>query len=362
MSSPTLVIALFDLATREPWAGRPTPSELLDRNPFWMALDVDLLCFTEPAIEREVIRRRQPYELADRTEIISCPLEALDCFELLPTAERARDRHPLLNGHLVLDTPLRAVAGWSKLELLPRALEANPFNTDHFIWVELEDFDRVLAGHVGGDRVFVDPPAAVKLLQVSPLDPGLPADRDHHLSYRREHFATSFMAGPARHLREMCEIAQAELREALMAEFAPLDEHLVEAVAARRPELFDLYHGGREFALENYRLPRGSADNLASQLRAWRVREQWQPAAGLAERIIDSISSGSFVSAPDALASLLEECFLVSYYSEGEGKPQARSCAALYAELAHQDPAFRDEFLLHEIRVRTNFGFVEQGI
>jgi hypothetical protein len=43
-------------------------------------------------------------------------------------------------------------------------------------------------------------------------------------------------------------------------------------------------------------------------------------------------------------------------------RPLARRCAALYAELAHRDPGFREEFHRNEIRMRTNLEFVGQTI
>lgn len=86
------------------------------------------------------------------------------------------------------------------------------------------------------------------------------------------------------------------------------------------------------------------------------------PGGQLAGSILASISAGTFVSEPAWLARLLEECFLVSYYADGNGREQAHSCAATYAELAHRDPGFREEFLRHEIRVRTNLAFVGQAI
>jgi hypothetical protein len=91
------------------------------------------------------------------------------------------------------------------------------------------------------------------------------------------------------------------------------------------------------------------------------VRTQ-APAARLAAQVLESASARKLECESALLAQLLEESFIVSYYADNDNRAQARACAALYAELANADPDFRDEFLLHEIRVRTNLGFVEQVV
>lgn len=89
-----------------------------------------------------------------------------------------------------------------------------------------------------------------------------------------------------------------------------------ELAVAQNPQLFSFHHGDYEHIIENYRRPRGSAENL----------------------------------------------LFVSYYAYHPDHTAARAAASLYVEWAHRDPAFRDEFLLHEVRVRTNLAFVEQRI
>jgi hypothetical protein len=93
-----------------------------------------------------------------------------------------------------------------------------------------------------------------------------------------------------------------------------------------------------------------------------RAAESWRPAAELSGQIVRSVTGGTFDSEPAMLAHLLEECFLVSYYASHPDRTAAPAVASLYVEWAYRDPGFRDEFLLHEVRVHTNLAFVEQRI
>lgn len=357
----TVVTCLFDLSGREAPSARPTIARYLEWGEFLLSLDADLLCFCEPLIEPVIRARREQANLLERTRIVPCSLESLSSYGLHDRARQARQEHPLLNGDPGKDTPLSAVLGWSKLELLERALELNPFSEEHFIWADFGLAKVARTDHYREDAVFAQPPDPVRLLQLYPLDPALLNDRAHHLSYWRGHFAAGLISGSADQLGELCRTVRRDLKDALVAGFAPLEEQLLELAVAHQPELFDLYHGDYEHIIENYRQPRGAAGNLLSQLRAWRSRGEWQSAGQLADRIIRAVETATFRARPAELAQLLEECFLITYYAHEPDQSEAQAAANLYFEWARRDPEFRDEFLRHEVRVRTNFSFLRGG-
>ena len=357
----TIVTCLYDLASREPAARRLTVEEYLDHGQFLLGLDRPLLCFADPAIEPAIRAARAQHGLTDRTVVIPQALEDLPVHGLLESATAARAIHPVLNADLLKDTPLHGIVGWSKFEALTRAVALDPFRTTHFAWVDFGLAHVARTEHVDEDRVFIETPDRVRLLQMCPLDHSVLDDRAHHLQYRRGHFAGGLMTGRADHLQEYCRVVELELQRALEDRFAPLDEQLLELAVVQAPELFCFHHGDYDHVLANYRLLRGSAENLTYQLRTWRWAERWPPAAELAAAVVRSVTEGTMVCHGAALAQLLEECFIVSYHAHGD-LSLARRCASLYAQWAHADPDFRDEFLRSEIRVRQNLGFVEQVV
>jgi hypothetical protein len=361
VSQATVVTCLFDLSSRESPSARPTLARYLEWGQFLLSLEANLVCFCEPSIEPVITARREQGSPLKRTCVIPCPLESLSSYQLLDRARHARQEHPLLNGDPGKDTPLSAVLGWSKLELLERVVQLNPFGSEHFIWTDFGLAKVARTDHYREDRVFTNPPDAVRLQQLYPLDASLLNDRARHLSYWRGHFAAGLISGRAERLRGLCLTMRRELEDALAAGFAPLEEQLLELAVARQPELFDLYHGDYEHIIENYRQPRGAAGNLLSQLRAWRSRGEWQSAARLADSIIVAVETATFRARPDELAPLLDECFLIAYYAHEPDQGEAQAAANLYLEWASRDPEFRDEFLRQEVRVRTNFSFLREG-
>lgn len=362
MSGPTIVTFLFDLGSRERGSGRPAISSYLERGEFLLGAEADLVCFAEPGVAELVREARDRHGLSDRTAIVTRTLEELHRYALLEEAVRARSMHPLLNGSRLTDTPLAALLGWSKFDLLAEAIDVNSFGASHFIWLDFGIGHAARTGNVTEDGVFGHLPDGVRLLQMRPLDRDLLLDRAHHLQYRRGYVAGGLISGRGARLHEAIAVIDRVLQDAVRDGFAPLDEHLLDAAICQAPKLFDLYHGDLESIFDNYRRPRGGALNLLDQLRIWRSRSEFEPAGLLAARIIESVGTGSFECEPAVLAQLVEECFIASYYAGGDERTQARACAALYAERCHLDPDFRDEFLRHEIRVRANLGFVGQAI
>jgi hypothetical protein len=359
VSPTTLVTCLFEPARGES-PDAEVPEDRLEANRFLLRLDADIVYFTEPSLEGAVRSARAQHGALERTEVLPCSLHSLATYESLDRATENRLRHPLLNGNPLRDTPVAAVAGWSKLELLERAIELGPFGADHFAWVDFDLGKTAKTDHYREDRVFTRTPDRVRVLQLRPLDPSLVRDRSYHLSYRHDHFAPGLISGHRDRLLQFCRGARTELESALADGFAPLEEHVIELAVASQPSLFSFHHGDREHILENYRRLRGGAANLLAQLRAQRLNGDLQPAAKLAAGVLRAIRAGEFESDPATLAQLLEECFLVAYYAHQPEQAEARAAAALYMQRAREDADFREEFLRNEIRVRTNFSYLRE--
>lgn len=357
MAGPTIVSCLFDLASREPAPGRRSVDEYLRWGKLLLELDADLICFADPAVAPAVTAGRRDAGLAERTQVVAIPFEATAHAHRLGAVERLRGRRPLRNGNPSKDTARYAIVGWTKLDLVAQAIAANPFGAEHFIWCDFGVARAAITAHHAADRVFSEPADHVRLLQMRPLDPGLADDRDRHLSYLWGHFAAALISGPAAGLQAMVEVFGQEMEQALEDGYAPSDEQLLELVVLRRPELFRFYHGDYDHVLENYRRPRGSADNLTFQLRCWRSRQEWGPAAELAGGVVRSIGDGVFAGGGAEVARLLDESFLALYYARPDDPSAAIAAAELLRDRAHSDPGARDEFLRHELRMRRNLAF-----
>lgn len=208
------------------------------------------------------------------------------------------------------------------------------------------------------DDPFARPADRARLLMMRPFFPGELADRHRYFAWLWGHVAAGYISGSRASMLRVRERFDQAARAALADGYAPSDEQLLPIVAASEPGLFEYHHGDYGHILANYVRPRGSAENLAFQLRILRDAGVFARADPLCRPTVESIEAGGFEAGSQALAGLLDECFLAAYYGEDEPRELARRILELYRERVERDPAFRDTFLRDEIRLRRNFAFL----
>lgn len=355
MPGLTLVTCLFDLASRERSRERQSVPEYLEiANELVLAHDHDLVVFTEPELADQIEAGRRDRGLATRTRVVAVALEELRAYSLLGLSARARVERPLRNGNSVKDTPLYAVLNWAKFELVARVGAENPFSASHIAWIDIGLRWRPYPG----EDPFVHPSDRVRLLMMRPFFPSDLANRERYLSWLWGHVAASYISGSLENMRWLAARFEEHSREALASGFAASEEQLLPLIAAEHSDRFEFHHGDYDHVLANYFRPHGSAPNLAFQLRVWRENEMLGAGASLARLILESLESGQFEGEPDALAALLDECYLAAFYGEDEPHDLARRTAEFYMQRVERDARFRDAFLRDEIRIRKNFEFV----
>lgn len=353
----TLVTCLFDVATRERNPHRRTAAHYLRASERVLGHDVDLVAFADPEMCEPIAARRREAGLEARTLVVSLRMEDLRAHGLLAQITSARDAHPLLNGGPGKDTPLYAVLQWSKFELVRRAAELDPFDATHLAWI---DIGLPGAHPVPADAIFTNPSDRVRLLQMRRIAPEDLADRAAYYAYIRGYVAAGYITAKRDAFLRLCELFEAEAHGALDAGWAPSEEQLLPVLWHEEPELFEFHHGNYGHVLRNYRWIRGSAANLTYQLRESRDAEAYDYGDRLGQAILASHEAGFLECTPGELAELFDECYLAAWYADPDpAHARAARIAGLYLKLAEADSEFRDVFLRHEIRVRSNFELLE---
>jgi Bacterial protein of unknown function (HtrL_YibB) len=355
MPGLTLVTCLFDLARRERARDSRSVAEYLETaETLALAVDHDLVAFADTELAPRIEAARRDLGLASRTRVIAVSLEELRSYSRLGSIAKARAEHPLRNGTPAKDTPLYAVLGWAKAELLARTVAEDPFSASHIAWIDLG----LRWGPYPGEDPFEHPADRIRLLMMRPFLPVELAEHDRYLSWNWGHVAGGYISGSLANIEWLSARFEELAGELLAASFAASDEQLLPLLATKDPERFEFHHGDYDHVLANYLKLHGSAPNLAFQLRVWRSGGTPGAGAALARAVVDSLESGEFEAEPDALATLLDECYLAAFYGEDEPRALARRIASIYMERVESDPAFRDAFLRDEIRVRKNLALV----
>jgi hypothetical protein len=358
----TLVSALFDLRRREPATQRRSVEELLRHGKFVLGLDADLVIFVDPELGRAVRAAREEHGLLGRTRVVEIELESLEAHRHLDDISNARHEHPIINANARKDTPLGAVLGWAKFELIRRPETLETFDPTHLAWIDLGIAHVADTTFCQVDRVFTDPPGGPQMLMLAQPDPEAHRFPAEHYRYVRGQIAAGFLGGTTAGMTRLAEAFEAEARGALRLGFAGIEEQILVATVARDPGLCCFHRGDYPSILANVRHLRGSAANLLSQLRQCRAQEGWEAGAQIADAVIDGCRLDTFDCEPWLLSDILDECFIALYRSNHPDQARAREVAELYAERARTQPAFRDAFLRDEIRIRTNWSFLTDPV
>jgi hypothetical protein len=351
----TLVTGLFDVERREPRRGRATAAEYLERaDELVLGIDRQLVAFVDPELVGQVAECRRGRGLAERTLVVPLPLEELPAYRLLDEIKIARRRRPLLNGNPVKDTPLYTVVQWSKLELVARAAALDPFAATHLAWI---DIGLRFAPHPEDDP-FARPRDNVGALALRPFLEHDADDRTRYFSYLWGHVAAAYLSGSRESMLWLAARMDTAAREAMAAGFAASDEQLLGLIGADDPDRFEFHHGDYSHVLANYVRPRGSGENLASQLRILRAAGDLEKGIPMVRAVVESLEDGAFEDRAELVAELLDECFLAAWYGGHADRALACRVYDVYMERLELDPDFREVFLRDEIRLRRNFAFV----
>jgi hypothetical protein len=353
----TLVTALFDLATREQNNQRRTPSDYFVAARRVLALDENMVVFADPDLCDTIAGKRRRGGHEARTLVVPTRLEELPAHAELGRIEAARHANPLRNGDLDVDTPLYTVVQWAKFDLMERAIAEDPFGASHFAWI---DFGLAARSPDPADQVFSDPGDGIRLAQMRRIDPADLADRAAYAAYLRGYMGANYMAGTRERFEALIRLFRDQATSLLDEGLALSEEQILPLLWAAEPELFDPLPGDYDDVLRNYRRLRGSAHNLVFQMREARDAGDREYADRIAQAAFASHEAGTLECSPAELAELLDECYLAAWYAPSDpGHERAARIASAYLDLAEQDPDFRDVFLRHEVRVRSNFALLE---
>jgi hypothetical protein len=243
----------------------------------------------------------------------------------------------------------------AKFELVERAMELDPFAATHFGWL---DFGILFRPHTDDDP-FADPPDRIRLLRMRGVTDDEFADEREHLAWIRGIHAASYMCGSRASWERFAPLALSNIDRLLDDEIAPLEEQVLPLLVRQDPELFEFFPGDYYELFLNYVHLRGGAGNLVFQMRHARAEQNPEHSWWVARQILDALDAGTFETDPAMLLRLLDECFLAAWSQAGPDT--AGEVAARIWELVESEPAARDFFLTHEVRMRSNLELCGRG-
>jgi hypothetical protein len=252
--SYTVVTAYFDL-TAMPDASnaiKARPKDYyLQHARATLALDVPLVVYCEPS-NLDSLRALRPTYLLRKTEFITVDFETLPMTQYRHKIRKNRVEKPYKGDER--NTASYYLLCMARYALLKRTMDANPFKTENFAWLNiciermgytnLVHLDSVFSGPVKRERVstaYIDYIGATELV---------PAQK--YYEFGRCSLCSGFFTGSKPYLYEFCNRIEEKFLYYLGLGYGHADEQLFSPVYFDAPHLFDLYYGDYSSMITNY--------------------------------------------------------------------------------------------------------------
>lgn len=243
--SLALVTCLYDLAKRGS-AQHRTVDGMLGNAEFVLGLDRELVIFTDPELEVELLRRRE----GRPTKVVSLP------FEKLLRSDRAAavlaGRRPL-NANPRKDTSTYVQLTWTKFAMLEAALEIT--SSSHVGWIDL-GITHVAVLPPEDVDIFANPSDRPKVHVLRTFDRSDVSAPDYWM-HIQGHVAAGLVVGARGLMRDVIGDFWLACDRARSRGLAPLEQELLSYVVGQRPGRFAYSFGDYEDILRNHDERRG---------------------------------------------------------------------------------------------------------
>lgn len=247
----TIVTAFYDIRSKEP----NHPPHYRKKNKyievsseFMLKLPYPIVFFSD---DQEIVSHIQEYrkDQQDKTVIYQDSFESTYFYQYKNQLEDLQKRYTILNSNKEHETPLYIILNNNKFHFIEKAIERNPYQSTHFIWI---DFG---INHVAKDTHMIHEwicriPDQIRQLCINPF-----LENEHNKGFFRyiyHHMAGGLFSGSKENLLEYSRLFKKKVFEIYHQGWYQIDEAIMTMVERENPELFDLYYGDYEGIIANY--------------------------------------------------------------------------------------------------------------
>ena len=242
----TIITSLYDIRSKENNDG-PVRSitEYLERSKFVLSLDCPMVIFTEEKFRNHFETNRD----MTKTLIIYEPIEQSWGYQYLDTLTELRDNYIINNMNPNKDTPLYITLTDNKFDYISQVVKKNPFETDHFLWLDLG------ITHVAQNPEIIHDwldkiPDKIRLLEINPyIDNVEPKEYFKNIYHN---VAAGLISGSGDNMLRFCDLFKKTFTDILSQGWYQLDEAIMAMIMRNHRDLFDPYYGDYMGIISNY--------------------------------------------------------------------------------------------------------------
>ena len=258
MNYPTIVTIIYDIRKIELCnndRNRKVNKYLELAQQFMLTLPYPIIFFIDDEdneIYEYIYNARRKHNLLQLTNICKIGFTKTYFYKDLSRLEELQTKFIIHNGDLKHETPLYIILTNNKFFFMEKAIELNPFNSSHFIWM---DFG---INHVAKNTELIHEwincvPDKIKQLCINPY-----IESDEPKKYFENiwhNCAGGLFSGSKENLLKYVELFKQKTEQIYNEDWYQLEEAVMTIIQRENYELFDFYYGDYEGIVSNYLKP-----------------------------------------------------------------------------------------------------------
>jgi len=264
---PTIVTMIYNIREKEKDQTNCIHNHKIDKylnlsKQFMLTLQYPIIIFTD---DNEIIEfiKNERKNSENITFIYEKKFEDTYFYEYRERLIDLQKKYNILNGSIQHETPLYIILNNNKFYFLEKAIEQNPFNSSHFLWMDFGINHVALNTEIIHDWIF-DIPDKIKQLCINPYVEN--EDHKHFFRYIYHHTAGGLFSGNIENMKKYISLFKKKVIEMYNDDWYQIDEAVMTIVQRENPELFDFFYGDYQGIVSNYLKPLHNLDLIMKGL------------------------------------------------------------------------------------------------
>lgn len=260
----TITTCLYDIRAKEATQnGEKTRSvqDYLELGKYMLQVRLPMVIYTDnEEVQREVEAERERKGLGDMTTVVWLPFEETSFYKDMEELAERMKTFSLHNWNREKDTPLYVTLNNNKFDFLRRTMDANPYGSEFFFWMDFGIQHCAKAPQEDWDAVSQEWPAFIRQekervhhLRIHTVLKSADCTYKDYFQMIYHHIAGSLFGGHEEPMREYISLFTNEWETILYHDdWWQLDEAVMTIVVEKYPEKFRLWYGDYDGLISNF--------------------------------------------------------------------------------------------------------------
>lgn len=253
---PTIVTMFYDIRKKENYKYKSEFNHNINRyfefaKNFILKLPYNLIIFTDEEKCIDFVKNERT-NFKEKTYICNKSFEQTYFYKYIDKLNELQNKFTIFNTQLEHETPHYIILNNNKFDFIANAIDLNPFNSSHFIWM---DFG---INHVAENTEMINEwicnvPDKIKQLCINPYTENLEPKKYFEMIHHNT--GGGLFSGSKENLLKYSELFKQKTEEIYNDNWYQIDEAVMSLVQKENPDIFDLFYGDYQGIISNYLSP-----------------------------------------------------------------------------------------------------------